>query len=65
MQEKERIEKVYEKVMELIHTTNELGELYPEKSFKLDGILLGNIGEVLASYLKCYTKVVTGVANKI
>lgn len=49
MQEKERIEKVYEKVMELIHTTNELGELYPEKSFKLDGILLGNIGEVLAS----------------
>ena len=50
MQEKERIEKVYEKVMELIHTTNELGELYPEKSFKLDGILLGNIGEVLASY---------------
>ena len=50
MQEKERIEKVYEKVMELIHTTNELGELYPEKSFKLDGVLLGNIGEVLASY---------------
>ena len=47
MQEKERIEKVYEKVMELIHTTNELGELYPEKSFKLDGILLGNIGAFL------------------
>lgn len=25
-------------------------ELYPERSFKLDGILLGNIGEILAAY---------------
>lgn len=48
--DKERIELVHEKVLELIKTTNELGELYPEKSFKLDGILLGNIGEVLAAY---------------
>lgn len=50
MKEKDRIELVHEKVMELIKTTNELGELFPEKSFKLDGILLGNIGEVLAAY---------------
>jgi hypothetical protein len=50
MDEKQRIELVHNKVMELIRITNELEEIYPEKSFKLDGILLGNIGEVLASY---------------
>ena len=52
MQEKERIEKVYEKVMELIHTTNELGELYPEKSFKLDGILLAFLKMPLYQFKK-------------
>ena len=50
MDEKNRIEAVHEKVMELIRITNDLEALYPEKSFKLDGILLGNIGEVLAAY---------------
>lgn len=50
MDEKNRIEAVHEKVMELIQITNDLEALYPEKSFKLDGILLGNIGEVLAAY---------------
>lgn len=50
MEEKKRIDAVHDKVMELIRITNELEEIYPEKSFKLDGILLGNIGEVLAAY---------------
>ncbi len=50
MDEKKQIETVHEKTMELIRITNELEEIYPGKSFKLDGILLGNIGEVLASY---------------
>lgn len=50
MDEKNRIEAVHEKVMQLIQITNDLEALYPEKSFKLDGILLGNIGEVLAAY---------------
>ena len=36
--------------MDLIRITNEMEELYPERSFKLDGILLGNIGEILAAY---------------
>lgn len=50
MDEKNRIKAVHKKVMELIQITNDLEALYPEKSFKLDGILLGNIGEVLAAY---------------
>ena len=38
MDEKNRIEAVHEKVMELIQITNDLEALYPEKSFKLDYI---------------------------
>lgn len=38
-----------EKVKELNKITSEIAEVFPEKSFKLDGILIGNIVEVLTA----------------
>lgn len=49
MTQQERIAFLSEKVKELNKITSEIEELFPEKSFKLDGILIGNIVEVLSA----------------
>ena len=49
MTEQEKIEFLSEKVKELNEITSELEVVFPEKSFKLDGILIGNIVEVLTA----------------
>ena len=43
MIEKEKIAFLSEKVKDLNRITSEIEEQFPEKSFKLDGILIGNI----------------------
>lgn len=40
---------VEEKIRELYRIVDELESFYPEKHFTLDGILLGNLGEVYAA----------------
>ena len=50
MTEDEKIEFLSDKVKELEKITNEIGIVFPEKSFKLDGILIGNIVEVMVSH---------------
>ena len=49
MTEQEKVEFLSEKVKELNRITSEIEEVFPEKSFKLDGILIGNIVEVLTA----------------
>lgn len=49
MTELEKVEFLSEKVKELNRITSEIEEVFPEKSFKLDGILIGNIVEVLTA----------------
>lgn len=49
MTEQEKVEFLSEKVKELNRITSEMEEVFPEKSFKLDGILIGNIVEVLTA----------------
>ena len=49
MTEQEKITFLSEKVKELNKITSEIEAVFPEKSFKLDGILIGNIVEVLTA----------------
>lgn len=49
MTQQEKIAFLSEKVKEQNKITSEIEEAFPEKSFKLDGILIGNIVEVLAA----------------
>ncbi len=49
MTEQEKAAFLSEKVKELNKITSEIGEVFPDKSFKLDGILIGNIVEVLTA----------------
>ena len=49
MTEQEKVEFLSEKVKELNRITSEIEEVFPEKSFKLDGILIGNIVEILTA----------------
>ena len=51
MAEKEKIAFLSEKVKDLNRITSEIEEQFPEKSFKLDGILIGNIVEVMAAHI--------------
>lgn len=46
----QKIEFLSEKIKELNRITSDIEEVFPEKSFKLDGILIGNIVEVLTAY---------------
>lgn len=46
----EKISFLSEKIKELIRITGEIENEFPEKSFKLDGILIGNIVEVMAAH---------------
>ena len=47
----DKIQFLQERVVELNRITAELEEVFPEKSFTLDGILVGNIIEVMASHM--------------
>lgn len=49
MTEQEKVAFLSEKVKELNEITSEIEAVFPEKSFKLDGILIGNIVEVLTA----------------
>ena len=49
MTEQEKIAFLSEKIKELNKITTEIEEVFPEKSFKLDGILVGNIVEILTA----------------
>ena len=49
MTEQEKIVFLSEKVKELNRITSQIEEAFPGKSFKLDGILIGNIVEVLTA----------------
>ena len=48
--ESEKIVFLTKKVIELNNLTKEISEQFPEKSFSLDGILLGNIVEVMTAH---------------
>ncbi len=50
MTENEKIVFLTNKVIELNTLTKEIAEQFPEKSFSLDGILLGNIVEVMTAH---------------
>lgn len=39
-----------EKVIQMNHITSELESVFPEKSFKMDGIIVGNIVEIMVAY---------------
>jgi len=40
---------IEEKIIQLYQIVDELERAYPEKHFSLDGILLGNLGEVYSA----------------
>lgn len=50
MTEHEKIAFLSEKVKEIEKITQEIGKVFPEKSFNLDGILIGNIVEVMVAH---------------
>lgn len=50
MTELEKVAFLSEKIKELNTITSEIEKVFPEKSFKMDGILVGNIVEVLTAY---------------
>lgn len=50
MTEQEKVEFLSKKIIELNKITFDMECVFPEKSFKLDGILIGNIVEVLTAY---------------
>ena len=49
MTEQEKMTFLSQKIKELDRITSEIENVFPEKSFKLDGILIGNIVEVLTA----------------
>lgn len=51
MTAKEKIEFITKKIKELNRITSEITDVFPEKSFSLDGILIGNIVEVLTAQI--------------
>lgn len=51
MTEAEKIAFLTERIKDLNRITSEIKEQFPEKSFKLDGILIGNIVEVMAAHI--------------
>ena len=51
MTEQEKVEFLAQKLKELNAITSQIEEVFPEKSFKLDGILVGNIVEVLTAHV--------------
>lgn len=59
MEETEKVSFLKKKVRQLMTIIDEIENEFPEKSFKLDGILVGNIGEVLAAHyygIKLYSQ---------
>lgn len=50
MTEEEKVLFLSDKIKELNNIISEIEKVFPEKSFKLDGILIGNIVEVLTAY---------------
>ena len=50
MTEEEKIQFLAEKIKELDRITLDIKNVFSEKSFKLDGILIGNIVEVLTAH---------------
>lgn len=50
MTDQEKITFLSEKVKELNRITSEMEAVFPEKSFKLDGIIVGNIVEVMTAH---------------
>ena len=50
MTNQEKVEFLSEKIKELYRITTEIEEVFPEKSFKIDGILVGNIVEILTAH---------------
>lgn len=50
MTEDEKIFFLSEKVIEIDRITREIEDVFPEKSFQLDGILIGNIVEVMVAH---------------
>lgn len=51
MNESEKINFLSEKIKELNKVTQEIEGVFPEKSFTLDGILVGNIVEVMSAHI--------------
>lgn len=51
MTEQEKVIFLGKKLKELNEITSQLEEVFPEKSFKLDGILVGNMVEVLTAHI--------------
>lgn len=49
MTPEEKVLFLSEKIKELNRITAEIEEVFPEKSFKMDGILVGNIVEILTA----------------
>ena len=50
MTQQQKIQFLSEKIKELNKITTEIEEVFPEKSFKMDGILVGNIVEVMTAH---------------
>lgn len=50
MTEQEKVTFLAEKFKEITAITSEIEEVFPEKSFKLDGIIVGNIVEVMTAH---------------
>lgn len=50
MTSQEKMQFLQSKIKELNQITNDLEAAFPEKSFKLDGILIGNIVELMAAH---------------
>ncbi len=46
----EKMERIKDKIQQLIQIVNELEDDFPGRHFTLDGHLVGSIGEVMASY---------------
>lgn len=51
MTEQEKVRFLAQKLKELNEITSQIEDVFPEKSFKLDGILVGNIVEVLTAHV--------------
>ncbi|MBQ7359525.1 MAG: hypothetical protein IJW63_05475 [Lachnospiraceae bacterium] len=51
MTDQEKINFISGKIKEINAITSEIEEVFPEKSFKMDGILIGNIVEVLTAHM--------------
>ena len=50
MTEQEKVTFLAEKFKEITALTSKIEEVFPEKSFRLDGIIVGNIVEVMTAH---------------